>query len=406
MAFASRTFRLMMEVPKGRGVGRAGRSYVVGVVAAIMLFASCFRADTTKSDAFQAGIPVRVGPKEFGSSFSYYNTSPESPDGSKIAYTKFLSMPMEGRSEKVSAEIWICDADLTGHRKLADANPMEVHNGARVQWLDTHSLAFADDSIRVIDLQGNPLIRAVSGRIGHQPFGGNFIYSDTSNESGIQVIYEYNVFNNEITRIADAMDFRSVLELFPSRGLREVKEFEILHLQYSPDGRKVAFRMNIGPRNEKYNHLIVMDRDGGNVRYFGPKPMHFGWYDNESIMGHDNQIDDGMVNDRSCRRWHVDGTYMETLAGIGNHLGASDDRTKYASETWYYEVPVILRVFRKGKTEAFWRDTVSTDRHTTWILANHTNPSFSRDGTRIYYNKCVAPGVAQAYMATLPTSRP
>jgi len=378
-------------------------SHIVAVLIIAGLVSSCaHETKTNKPDENQIGIPVRVGPTDFSSSFSYYNTSPESPDGSKIAYTKILSMPKVERSEKVPAEIWVCNADLTDHKKVVEIHPLTVHNGARVQWLDNNSFVFQDDSIRVVDLDGNALIKAVSGRIGHKTFNGKFLYSAENPETQLSSIYLFNVKTQETNQLADAMDFEKLVELYPSDELREVKDMWILHLQYSPDGKKIAFRIDIGPRDEKYNHLVTMNIDGSDIRYFGPKPMHFAWYDGESMMGHDNQIDDGMPNNKSGRRWDLDRKYIETLSGIGNHLGASEDRTLYASESWYQQIPVILSVFKKGETEAFWQDTVSTDKHTTWTLANHANPSFSRDGKKVYYNKCVAPGVVQTYMAVLP----
>lgn len=365
---------------------------------------SCSNETTeTKRNELQIGIPIRVGPTDFSSSFSYYNTTPESPDGSRIAYTKYLSMSKNVRSEKIPAEIWVCNVDLTGHKKILEINSLAVHNGARVQWLDNNTFAFQDDSIRVVDLDGNSLIKAVSGRIGHKTLNGKFLYSDYATETGISTIYEYDVKNQEITKLADALDFQKVVKLFPSEDLRKVEDFWILHLQYNINGEKIAFRMDIGG---KYNHLVIMNMDGSNVHYFGPKPMHFAWYDNESIMGHDNQVDDGMPNDKSGRRWDLDGNYIETISGIGNHLAASNDRKILASETWYEQVPVILSVFKKGETEAFWQDTVSTNKHTTWTLANHANPSFSRDGKRVYFNKCVAPGIVQTYMVILPKLKP
>ena len=130
--------------------------------------------------------------------------------------------------------------------------------------------------------------------------------------------------------------------------------------------------------------------------------MHFAWYDNESIMGHDNQIEDGNLNDRSLRRWDLDRNFIETLAGPGNHLGATEDRQYFGSESWYGESPIIIRVFRKNQLEPIWQDIASNVSYTTWKLAYHTNPPFSRDGKRVYYNKCVAPGKVMAYMAILP----
>jgi len=349
----------------------------------------------------QPGVPVKVNFDEFNATFSYYNTTPENPDGSKIAYVKFLSFPAHDRSEKVPAEIWVCNSDLTGHQKLIRTKNIAVHNGARVQWIDNRTLAYEDDSIRIIGLDGESSA-VMSGRIGHHPHNGRILYSAEDGESKLATIYEYNVRQQQRNVLGNALDFKAVAGLYPSGSLREAADFGILHLQYNPDGGSIAFRLDIGPSNEHYRHLVTMNYDKGNIRFFGPKPMHFAWYDNESIMGHDNQIDDSMPDDKSGRRWDLNRNYIEILSGTGNHLGASDDRLYYASESWYQESPVILSVFRKGETKAFWQDTVSTDKHTTWTLANHTNPSFSRDGKRLYYNKCVAPGVVYTYMVVLP----
>jgi hypothetical protein len=352
-------------------------------------------------NTFRPGIPVKVSVDDFNTCFSYYNTTPESPDGTNIAYVRFLSFPENDRAEKVPAEIWVCSSDLTGHRKLIRINDIAVHNGARVQWIDDSTLACEDDSIRILNLEGETLA-VMSGRIGHHPHNGRILYAAKDEESKLATIYEYDVRHKQRIVLGNALDFQEVAGIFPNVQLREVKDFGILHLQYSPDGEKIAFRLDIGPRNETYRHLVTMDHSGQNIRYFGPKPMHFAWYDNGTIMGHDNQIDDSMPNDKSGRRWDLNRKYIETLSGTGNHLGASADRMYYASESRYQKNPVVLSVFRKGDATAFWQDTVSTDTHTTWTLANHANPSFSRDGKRLYYNKCVAPGVVHTYMVILP----
>ncbi|MCF8380777.1 MAG: hypothetical protein K9H49_14480 [Bacteroidales bacterium] len=224
---------------------------------------------------FKIGEPARVGPSDYSSALSYYNTSPESPDGRLIAYTRFLSMPQEERSEKVPAEIWVCNADLTNHKKIVEINSLTVHNGANVQWLNNNSFAFQDDSVRVVDVQGNQLIDPIDGEIGHKTLNGKLLYSSEDKETGLSTIYEYIVQNNKIIKLADAIYFKEVVDLFPSDELREVADMRILHLQYNHDGSKIAFRMDIGPRNEKYNHLINMNIDGNDIHFFGPKPMHF-----------------------------------------------------------------------------------------------------------------------------------
>lgn len=345
-------------------------------------------------------VPV-VGPLDFNSAFSYYNTTPESPDGKLIAYVKFLSMPERERYEQVTGEIWVCDQELANHRKVVAIEMKGVHNGARLQWLSNSSFAYQDDSIRAVTIDGNMLIEPITGTIGHKPFKGRFLYAAVDENTGLYTIYEYDVANKKISKLGDASDYTRIEELFPSPDMRTLEDRRILHLQYSPDGSKIAFRIDIGSKDEQYKHLVSQNIDGTDIRFFGPKPMHFAWYDNASLMGHDNQIDDGMPNDRSGRRWDLDGNYIETLSGPGNHLGASHDRELFASESWYKENPIILQVFKKGASTAFWQDTVSTDSRVIWTLGNHINPSFSRDNKRLYFNKYTEDGLVQAHMSVL-----
>jgi len=352
---------------------------------------------------FQPGVPVRVGPENFNSTFSYYNTTPESPDGSMISYVKILTTQKE-RYDKLSGELWICNADLTGHKMITKLNDFQVHNGVNAQWVDNKTIAYYDDEhIRVVDLKGKELIPAIqAASIGHAPHENKILYSRISEETNYWTIYEYDISNREKTEIADASTFKDIVHHFSTDNLRKMSDRKIIHLMYSPDGSKIAMRLDIGPKDENYNHLVTMNKNGGDIQFFGPKPMHFAWYDKESIMGHDNQINDRMPNDKSARRWSLDAEYIETLAGPGNHLGASFCRKYYASESWYRENPVILKVYHKGETEPFWQDTVSQDNNTVWELGNHVNPSFSRDGKRVYYHKNVGPRQSQTWMVILP----
>ncbi len=354
-----------------------------------------------KGQNIQGGVPVRVGPEGHSSSFSYYNTCPESPDGSKVAYVVFDSIPKEERSEKVSGKLWVCEKDLTRLRKVVGLNAMLVHNGGNVQWVDDTTIAYQDDSVRMVSLDGIPLTKPVAGKLGHEPFNQKILYSAVSEESGYDTIFEMDK-TGEITALANVMDFKGVARHFGDENFKDVSEWAISHPQYSPDGEKIAFRLDVGPALELYKHLVTIDRSVGNIHYFGPKPMHFLWYDNESFIGHDHQVEDGTPNDKTLKRWDLEGTFLETLADKGNHSSISPDRKLFASESWYQEIPIVLKVYQHGQMEAFWQDTVSLDKHTTWHLAFHTNPSFSRDGKRLYYNKCISPGKVQTYMVELP----
>jgi hypothetical protein len=372
-----------------------------------IVFFSTIQCEKINSDVdpnadFEPGVPVRVGPEDFNSTFSYYNTTPESPDGSMISYVKILSVQMN-RYTKLSGELWICNTDLSGHKMITELNKFQVHNGVNAQWVDNKTIAYFDDEyIRVVNLKGKeqvPAIRAAS--IGHAPHDEKILFSRISEETSYWTIYEYDISNGDITEIADASTFKDVVNHFSIDNIRDMSDRKIIHLMYSPDGSKIALRLDLGNDGEIDNHLVTMNKSGGDIHFFGPKPMHFAWYDNESIMGHDNQVNDRKTNDKSARRWSLDAEYIETLAGPGNHLAASLDRELYASESWYGKDPVVLKIFRKGETKQFWFDYVGDDI-TVWELGNHVNPSFSRDGKRVYYHKSVGPGQSQAWMVVIP----
>ncbi len=368
------------------------------VALSLLIFSGCQKKRDAKHRTVYAA-PVQVGIDAFNSSVSYYGTSPESPDGKLIAFVVFTEDTKEARTEAVPGEIWVCNSDLTNYRKVCDINPTQTHNGARVQWVDNQSFLFQDDSIRVVNLQGEPLIMPIAGLCGHDTYDGKFLYAANDPESGLSSIYECTITDESIKKLADVRDFEGLLNHFQDTAFISVPEWRILHLQYNLDGTKIAFRLDIGPRNEHYRHLVTMNYDGSNVQYFGPKPMHFLWYDNETIMGHDLQVDDGLEDDKSLRRWTLDRKVVETLAGPGNHLGGSPDRQYFGSESWYGQDPIVVKVFEKNQTEPLWLDTASSDPHTTWTLAYHTNPSFSRDSKRVYYNKCVGRGKVKVFMA-------
>jgi hypothetical protein len=361
------------------------------------------KAELNPNSNFEPGVPVRVGPENANSTFSYYNTTPESPDGSLISYVKILSNQRD-RYTTLTGELWICNTNLTGHKKVTDLNNFQVHNGVNAQWVNNKTIAFLDDGkIRVVNLKGEDQIPAINAAdIGHHPHDEKILFSRVAEETNYWTVYECDISNGETTQIADASTFADIVNHFSSADFNEMTEWKIIHLQYSPDASKIAMRVSVGSGGEHHNHLVTMNRGGGDIRFFGPKPMHFAWYDNSSIMGHDNQIDDGKPNNKNARRWTLDTEFIETLSGTGNHLAASDNRELFASESWYNVLPVVLKVFNKGKEYPMWQDTVSADDITVWELGNHINPSFSRDGKRVYFRKNVGPRQFQAWMVVLP----
>jgi hypothetical protein len=380
--------------------------YRVFIPLILIIFIQCDEndiEDTAPVRVFSPGMPILVGPEGFDSTFSYYNTSPESPNGTMLTYVK-INDEQTSRYQRLTGELWVCDVSLLSHEKIADLADFDSHNGVNAQWIDNTRIVYRDEgNVKIVNLLGESVIPPFQVfSLGHEPYENKFLYSKISEDTNLYSIYEYNTITNQHRFIADAAAFNEAVTIFSFPELRPVWDRRIRHLKYSPDGTKIAFRIDFGDGGEEDNHLVTMKLDGSDIQYFGPKPMHFAWYDNNSIMGHDNQIDDDRPNDKSTRRWSLQGEFIETIAGLGNHLSASTDRSTFATESWYNENPVILRAYKRGQTNAFWQETVSSDDFSVWDLGNHINPAFSRDGKRLYYRKNSAAGQSQAYMVVLP----
>lgn len=337
----------------------------------------------------------------------YYNTTPESPDGTRIAYViqNTIVRPYH-MGITMPGSIWICDRNLTNHRKLRDLNAVSSHNGASVLWVDDSRIAFNDDGlIYIIDAgSGGVLHGPYEGQIGHNTADHHILMSVAKdNPYGPSGSYEINTISGAVRLLRSDISHAAYQDEFPAGYNPDATTWKSLHLQYSPSGSHISYRFDCAhksfvgnDRQELYKLVYTMNRDGSDPILFGPKPMHFSWFDDDSIAGHDNQIDDGLPNDKSVRRWDRHGNFIETLAGHGNHLSFSPDRKLYATESWYGTVPVVLRAYRRGQTTPVQRHVVSRDNQGTWDLSYHVNPSFSRDGRRVYFNHSPAPGIIEA----------
>lgn len=339
----------------------------------------------------------QVGKDGASTKFSYFSTSPESPDGKKIIYLRLKVEPIGmKRSALVPGELWICDHDLTEHRKVTDIKGMSSEDGCLQQWLDNNHVALQDSGIiRVIDVRNGKdiLKRRVATRfLGHDSFDGKVLFTvgepQTKSKHGI---YELNCFTGETRPVILNVNCRGfqLPSYLDAAKILPVEYWRMLHCQYSPDGKKICFRVDAG-KGDRYQLLGVCNIDGSDFELL-TKPLHQMWYNNESFMGHARFDENGNSYPSEKKfelmRWDLNGKYIETLGPKGNHLGASPDLKYFASETMYYKSPVILKLYPKGQSDKAIEIANFDPFDITWNRFFHVNPAFSRDGKRLYYCK-------------------
>jgi hypothetical protein len=332
----------------------------------------------------QAARERKVPLSDATTAWSYYGVSPESPDSKRLCYALYPEPVDLNRTEKhatAPAELWVCHIDGSEHRKLFTGNS-SVHNGMRQSWVDNKRIVFTSDkSIYVIN--------ADTGKIdfgpyegfssSHFPHNGKILMYQSEDYTMPKGLYQLDTATGKMPLI------------IPYQGT-------IGHVQYSPDGKQALFT------TESNSNLVVAKlADGSYKKLPDNKPMHFQWFDNESIFGY---VHPGVVgvnakthHHQEMYRWDLDGNIIEHLSGHGCHGAARSDNQYFAGETWYFNKNIKLLLYRRGQSRKLVEIFSHNFERVTWHNGgrHHVNPAFSRDGTRLYYKKAVNTNTSHAF---------
>jgi Tol biopolymer transport system component len=318
-------------------------------------------------------------------SWGYYGVTPESPDEKRLCYALYpepTGLVDDVKYPVNPAELWVCNMDGTGHRRLFKGNH-PVHNGLMQSWVDDKHIVFASDGDTYI-------INADTGKIafgpfegfspGHYALSGKVLMYQRRNPTKPRGIYEFDTATGKM-RLAVPYDKY------------------IGHVQCSTDGKTILFKN----KDNNNNYLVVVDIESESLKILpGEKPMHFQWFDEQSLFGSAvPRVIGRDINKHPLHemyRWNLDGEIIEYLAGHGCHGAARSDGKYLAGESWYGSDPIVLRLYARGR-----RDSLHTIFSHNFVLPtwrsgrHHVNPSFSRDGMRLYYKKAVNENTSHAF---------
>ena len=369
------------------------------------------------SKTFEVGEVYQVGDGAQSTSFGIYDTSPESPDGSRIAYVRFLEEPANPRDGR-PGELWVCETDLSHHRKVCDISLVRTHNGAQVFWLDNETIGFFTPwsseprELLFVDADTGenrfPPIRGITS-VGHEPHDGKVLYAMDVRAVGPPLgeagIYEFDSATGKSRMVLSLAKLNTYKDLLPQEALKAKKayredEWKFFHLMYSPNAERIAFRIDVG-ENRSQRLRVNMQSDGSDFHVLNSPLLHFRFYDDSSIAGHERGVD--VNREQLPVRYSSSGEYLETLAEVpGNHYAISPDRMSFASESDYNSEPVVLRYYHAG-------DDLSSSmvlaefppQDVVWEKRFHVNPSFSRDGKRVYFHMPTADGRNGTFFAVV-----
>jgi len=317
---------------------------------------------------------------------TYFDICPESPNGRRVVYSRFTGgVPSRMGDAPATGEVIVADRDGGAARSIGAFAPRTSHTGAYTVWIDDATVAYQDGpAVCLVNVDTGALRRFKGGCQMFDPVKGALFCPGEVRDEGPDAfppgLYRLNI------------DTGAVRTVITPAGLMEYPFFRELpapptdlwcHAKWSPNGTRVAARVDLSPR-QKGIGIFSCRPDGSDVipfKYFSgerwDKPMHWSFFDDDSFYGYD-------VTDprRPCRRWTLDGEIIETVhEGPGNHACLSPAGDYLVTDSWYNVEPRSVMFYRRYDREP----VVLAEMPHTWQADAH--PALSRDGRRVYFNR-------------------
>jgi hypothetical protein len=361
----------------------------------LILSATAFADETSPLAAWRAGVKIRdVAGGERHTIHSYFNTCPESPDGTKVLY--FSSTTPDAQR----GEIWIRDRSNGSETVLVrDLNVEDAHRVACQQWASNgrrvvfHGERNGDWFVGAVDLASGQERILAPGRLKGwgQPNADLVpLYGPHWNAGALRDLQMLNVETGEITTPLLVSAVQAAYPAWYAKSFGDTPT-SIFFPVLSPDLHRVFFKMatpgNGDPRSKAASArqgLVCYDLAAEQFRYMTAQWGHPSW-----------QPDSRTITETSFRLYDSNDGANHRLPGLpsprGDHPSISPDGKLYVTDTtmdvfggsakeWGIIVAdargndyVVIHHFDNSKGASSWR-------------RSHPHPIFSPDGRRIYFN--------------------
>ena len=382
----------------------------------------------------------------------WWNQPIENPSGNKIVYEVFTETYNDFHNSNgwYRANIIVYDivhgnttATLTGY----EASP---HNGAEIKWIDDTHIAIFNSSTANIDIWDinntatgpvsifdNDLYGVCGGMYpmdynenngflltGQMQYG--MVYG--TNDITLGDVMLLNPFNGNARVVLDASAFVAWIQNMKDQLIRlnkdpnnyswDPRDWMISHKYFSPDGNLIWIKLTVrdASRNNTFDFGFTFNLNGdiSSIKFYDAwSRSHPTWWDNNRIYN-----DDGWIYNR-------DGTKYKKVVGYTTeennniyytptlHPGFSSCTQNYpqrkyvAGEDGNPNIPLTMQLFKSGILGPLAILFESSNTNLIWVNSKtnnhfHVNPSFSRDGKRIYYTRQVNSGTIGLYAYDIP----
>lgn len=319
---------------------------------------------------------------------------PESPDMKHIVYTEKDNLDTD------ITRICLCDRDtLNNHRAVYEVKCLN-HNSASASWTDNHHIVFRSGEnglscFYILDItKAQPVYGPVFAKESHCAENGIYPFSVSREFLG------RNPEHPEIDRcgiytldtasgvIRLAVTEQQIIDMVRENGCTATdKTANVSHVQLNPSATAVMMRIGV-PECPVFGALGCIELNSGKSYLIKDKPVHQLWYNDTDYMAA-RQFNRGKhieMETSYIARFSRDGEELEVLGGIGNHIDGSPDRKYFAGDRCYPGYSPDIYIYEKGNKTPAAVIPMADAQETVWQKQVHPNPSFSRDGKRLYFN--------------------
>ncbi len=331
----------------------------------------------------------------------------ESPDGKRIIYARKESL------DESTTEIYVCGSDLKNHRKIYTVD-CGNHNGPSATFITDSLVVFRGSEgglpyFVIMDADTGEIKYKIRAKESHCAENGKYPFSLSKSFLGLNGgypeidgcgIYILDVMSGKISRAASEDD---ILDMVRSHGLTPTEHTaEVSHVQLNPSATAVMMRLSV-KECPVFGALGCIDLLTGATHVIPDKPVHQLWFDDDTYIATRQFYDGSKIECETSyiARFTKDGEELEVLGGIANHTDASFDRQWFAGDRCYPNYAPNVYLYRRGSKDAATVFDVPQNEETTWKKQVHPNPSFSRDGKRLYFNRQTTDGRCEAVFADI-----
>lgn len=332
--------------------------------------------------------------------FGMNGGQPESPDETRLVYARKKDLTNVTSGE---TQIWICNRDLTEHRKVFTVE-CGNHNGPSATFVDNSRIVFRDmidglSAFRIFNIDTNKVeFGPVFCKESHCSENGIYPFSISEEFLGknpqlpVMDVCGIYLLDLQTYEVRKAVESRQILDMVKKAGYTPNQyTTSMSHVQLNPSATAVMMRLSV-EECKTFGALGAIELESGKTHFIPDKPVHQLWYDDTSYMATRQYFDGNRIEMESSRIQHfsMDGQVMETLGGVGNHIDGAKNREWFVGDRAYPGYPADVLLYRKGEITPTAILGSSNEQHTIWDLKIHPNPTFSRDGKRVYFNHPVS----------------